>query len=222
MATWPESTRLIGTRITRLDGMAKASGRAKYPSDIHPEGMLFGVMLTSPYANAVVKAIDIAAAKKLPGVKAILVLVTPGDAKLIYEGQEIAAVAAETEEKARDAARAIKVDYEVLPHVVTERQSMATDAPKPFPGANTRPARAVTLGKPEEAMQKADVTIEATYELPVITHVCLEPHGLTAERKGKDSIVAYASTQSVLGVAKDMVDNLGVDASNVTVLTEMR
>src|SRR5580698_2189483 len=104
MATWPESTRLIGSSIRRIDGMAKASGRAKYPSDIRPEGMLFGVMLTSPHANAVVKAIDIGAARKLPGVKAILALVTPGEAKVIYQGQEIAAVAAETEERARDAA----------------------------------------------------------------------------------------------------------------------
>jgi xanthine dehydrogenase YagR molybdenum-binding subunit len=221
MASWPESTRLIGSSITRIDGMAKASGRAKYPSDIRPEGMLFGVMLTSPYANAVVKAIDIAAAKKLPGVKAILVLATPGEAKLIYQGQEIAAVAAETEEKARDAVRAIKVDYEILPHVVTERQAMATDAPKVFPGNNIRAGRTQSVGKPDEAMQKADVTIEATYALPVITHVCLEPHGLTAEWKGSDSVVAYASTQSVMGVAKDIVDNVGVPASNVTVLTEV-
>jgi xanthine dehydrogenase YagR molybdenum-binding subunit len=221
MASWPESTRLIGSSITRIDGMAKASGQAKYPSDIRPEGMLFGVLLTSPHANAVVKAIDVAAAKKLPGVKAILLLVTPGEAKLLYEGQEIAAIAAETEEKARDAARAIKVDYEILPHVVTERQAMATDAPKVFPGGNSRPGRAQSRGKPEEAMQKAEVTIEATYSLPVITHVCLEPHGLTAEWKGSDSIVAYASTQSVMGVAKDMVDNVGVPASNVTVLTEV-
>src|SRR4051812_38470119 len=129
MATWPETTRLIGTNITRIDGMAKATGRAKYPSDIHPEGMLFGVMLTSPHASALVKAVDIDAARKLPGVKAVLVLAAPGEAKVFYQGQEIAAVAAETEERARDAARAIVVDYEVLPHVVTERQSSAEDAP---------------------------------------------------------------------------------------------
>ena len=138
MATWPETTRLIGTSVTRIDGMAKASGRAKYPSDIRPSGMLFGVMLTSPHASAKVKAIDIGAAKAMPGVKAILVLATPGEATIFYQGQEIAAVAAETEERALDAARAIKVDYEILPHVVTERQSSASDAPKVFPGGNTR------------------------------------------------------------------------------------
>src|SRR5206468_800073 len=140
-----------------------------------------------PHANASVKAVDIEAARKMPGVKAVLILANPGEAKIIYQGQEIAAVAAETEEKARDAARAIKVEYEILPHVVTERQAMATDAPKVFPTGNTRPGRAVVRGKPEETMPTAEVTIEGTYSLPVITHVCLEPHGLTAEWKGNDS-----------------------------------
>ena len=71
MAEWPESPTLIGTRIPRLDGLLKASGKAKYPSDVRPEGTLFGVMLYSPYAHAKVKSIDISAAEKMPGVKAV-------------------------------------------------------------------------------------------------------------------------------------------------------
>src|SRR5437764_1213993 len=69
--TWPENPRLIGTRITRLDGLAKASGRAKYPSDQRPDGTLFAVMLYSPYAHAKVTSIDTSAAEKMPGVKAV-------------------------------------------------------------------------------------------------------------------------------------------------------
>ena len=81
----------------------------------------------------------------MPGVKAVLVLANPGEAKILYQGQEIAAVAAETEEKARDAARAIKVEYEILPHVVTERQAMATGRPEGLPRRATSGAgRAMT------------------------------------------------------------------------------
>src|SRR5512142_92604 len=127
MPGWPDNPRLIGTRIPRVDGLAKASGRAKYPSDVRPEGTLFGVMLYSPYAHAKVKSIDTTAAASMPGVKAIHV---------------IAAVAAESEEQARDAARAIKVEYEVLPHVVTEEQAMADGAPVIVRGGNLRKARA--------------------------------------------------------------------------------
>ena len=119
MAKWPENPRLINTRIPRLDGMAKATGKAKYPSDVRPEGTLFGVMLYSPYAHAKVKSIDISAAEKMPGVKAIIAIAKEGTT-LRYHGDDIAAVAAETEEHARDAVRAIKVEYEILPHVATE------------------------------------------------------------------------------------------------------
>ncbi|MDE2507221.1 MAG: xanthine dehydrogenase family protein molybdopterin-binding subunit, partial [Planctomycetota bacterium] len=129
MASWPEHPRLIGTRIPRVDGMAKASGRAKYPSDVRPEGMLFGVMLYSPHAHAKITSIDTTAAEKMPGVKAVEVIAKAG-ATLRYQGDDIAAVAAETEEQARDAIAAIKVVYEVLPHVVTEEASMADGAPK--------------------------------------------------------------------------------------------
>src|SRR5438874_9294783 len=123
MAKWPDNPRLINTRIPRLDGMAKASGKAKYPSDVRPEGMLFGVMLYSPHAHAKVKSIDAGDAEKMPGVKAV-VLIAKAGSELRYHGDDIAAVAAETEEQARDAARAIKVDYEVLPHAVTEAQAL--------------------------------------------------------------------------------------------------
>src|SRR4051812_15250084 len=118
MAVWPDNPRLIGSRIPRVDGLGKASGRTKYPSDVRPEGLLFGVMLYSPYAHAKVKSIDTSDAEKMPGAKAVTVIAKEGKV-LRYQGDDIAAVAAETEEQARDAVRAIKVDFEVLPHAVT-------------------------------------------------------------------------------------------------------
>jgi xanthine dehydrogenase YagR molybdenum-binding subunit len=218
--TWPESPRLIGTKIPRLDGLAKASGRAKYPSDNRPEGTLFAVMLYSPHAHAKVKSIDGSAAEKMPGVKAVSLIAKEGTT-LRYQGDDIAAVAAETEEQARDAVRAIKVEYEVLPHVVTESQAMAEDAPKVFNPGNVRKGRAQTKGKPEDAIGKAEVVIEGTYSLPVITHVCLEPHGLTAKWEGSDKLTVWASTQAVQVVAGELADSFNIPTANVTVLTEV-
>jgi xanthine dehydrogenase YagR molybdenum-binding subunit len=226
MAGWPQNPRLIGTRIPRVDGLAKASGRAKYPSDVRPEGTLFGVMLYSPYAHARVKSIDVSDAEKMPGVKAV-VAIAKENTILHYQGDDIAGVAAETEEQARDAARAIKVEYEVLPHAVTESQAMAENSPAVVKGGNVKKGRAVTTNDPqtkktpEEAMAGADVTIEATYSLPVITHVCLETHGLTAKWEGDDRIVAWASTQAVGPTANELAQKFSIPASNVTVLTEV-
>jgi len=226
MASWPENPRLIGTKIPRLDGLAKASGRAKYPSDVRPEGTLFGVMLYSPYAHAKVTSIDTAAAEKMPGVKAVIAIAKPGTT-VRYHGDDIAALAAETEEQARDAVRAIKVEYEVLPHVATEALAMAAGAPAAFEGGNVQRGRSQSRGKPEEAMAAAEVTIEGTYSVPLITHVCLETHGLTAkweagDTPGNDKMVAWASTQSVRTVAGDLGGSVTprIPPANVTVLTE--
>jgi xanthine dehydrogenase YagR molybdenum-binding subunit len=219
MAEWPAAPVHIGKRIPRLDGLAKASGKAKYPSDVRPEGMLFGVMLYSEYAHAKVKSIDISAAEKMPGVKAVFVIAKAG-ATLRYHGDDIAAVAAETEEQARDAIRAIKVDYEVLPHVATEALSMAEGAPEVFKGGNVRKGRSAVRGKPEDAMAAADVTIEGTYSVPMITHVCLESHGLTAKWEGEDKLTVWASTQNVARLGNDLAPPFNIPPANITVLTD--
>jgi len=235
MASWPETPRLIGTRIPRLDGLAKASGRAKYPSDVRPEGTLFGVMLYSPHAHAKVKSIDTTAAEKMPGVKAVIAIAhgprvnaegkPEAGTTLRFHGDDIAAVAAETEEQARDAVRAIQVEYEVQPHVATEALSMAPGAPVVFAPANVQPGRAQSRGKPEEEMAKAEVTIEGTYSVPLITHVCLETHGLTAkweagDTPANDKMVAWASSQSVTAVAGDLAGSMKIPPANVTVHTD--
>jgi xanthine dehydrogenase YagR molybdenum-binding subunit len=218
MASWPEKTRLIGTNIPRMDGLAKASGKAKYPSDERPEGMLFGVMLYSPHAHAKITSIDASKAETMPGVKAVHVIAEAGKT-LRYQGDDIAAVAAETEEQARDAVKAIKVEYEVLDHAVTIEQSMATGAPKINNAGNVRQGRATVTGKPEEALKEADAVVEGTYSVPVITHVCLEPHGLTAKWNGDDSITAWASTQAVQATANELAGTNNIPVTNVTVLT---
>ena len=219
MANWPANPNLIGKSIPRLDGLLKASGKAKYPSDVRPEGTLFGVMLYSPYAHAKVTSIDLSPAETMPGVKAVIGIAKAGTV-LRYHGDDIAAVAAETEEQARDAIRAIKVEYQVLPHVVTEAQSLAEGAPQVFQNGNVRRGRSQTKGKPDDAMAKAEVTSEGTYSVPLITHVCLEPHGLTVQFEGDDKIVAWASTQNVGGVANDLAALFNLSPANVTVHTD--
>lgn len=217
--TWPQKPRLIGTSIPRVDGLLKATGRAKYPSDVHPKGMLFGAVLYSPHAHAKIKSIDVKKAEKIPGVKAVHLIKQAG-ATVRFQGDDLAAVAAETEEQARDAVRAIQVEYEVQPHVVTEDQALASDAPEVFRGKNVRKGRSIVSGKPEEAMAQADVTIEATYSAPVITHVCLESHGLTARWDADDKLTVWSSTQAVQATAQALAEALDVPVKNVTVLTD--
>ena len=121
--------------MRRVDGPVKATGGAKYPYDINRPGMLHGRILRSPHPHARVVSIDLTAAQKAPGVKAAMTVMEPGK-EVMYQGDEVAAVAAATEEQARDALRLIKVQYEVLPNIATIAQAMQDGAPKIFKDGN--------------------------------------------------------------------------------------
>jgi xanthine dehydrogenase YagR molybdenum-binding subunit len=206
---WPpiEKRRVMGKRISRADGLAKSTGKAKYNSDINPKDLLFGVLLTCPHAHARVRNIDTSEAEKMPGVTAVRVINGAGK-EIQWEGQEIAAVAATSETLARDAARRIKVDYEVLPHLVKE-----DDLSKA--GPRVKPAGEVTTGDPEKALQEADAVSEGHYGIPVITHCCLEPHGQVVAFDGQ-KIQYWPSTQNVSAVGGELAKSLGVPVTNVT------
>src|SRR5215469_8950106 len=98
MATkWPQKRRLIGTKVQRLDGPDKATGRAKYSFDVNRPGLLHAAILRTPHAHCIVKKIDTSAAEKTPGFK-VLHLIAKEGGELFYAGDEVLAIAADTEE----------------------------------------------------------------------------------------------------------------------------
>jgi xanthine dehydrogenase YagR molybdenum-binding subunit len=208
--SWPpmEKRKMIGQRFKRLDGPAKSSGRARYASDTHPKDVLFGSYQTCPHAHARVTSVDTSAAEKINGVKAVHVA-APAGTEILYQGWEVAAVAATTEEVAREAARKIKVEYEVLPHLVNE-----ADLGKA--GARAKQGGERVVGDPDKALQEAEATCEGQYGIPVVYHVCLEPHGQVIQWAG-DKINVWPSTQNVPNYANDLGTRLKVPAANITV-----
>ena len=145
-----EELKWVGTRAVRPDGVDKVTGRARFGADIHVPGMVVGKVLRSPHAHARIKSIDTSAAQALAGVKAVVTrddfedqpseFVPAGEMvinyrdvvrnvmareKVLYEGHAVAAVAATNERVAKDALALIKVDYEVLPHVMDVEEAMA-------------------------------------------------------------------------------------------------
>jgi xanthine dehydrogenase YagR molybdenum-binding subunit len=208
--SWPpmESRKIMGKPMKRLDGPQKASGRAKYSSDLKMKDMLYGAYLTCPHAHARVTSIDTSAAEKMNGVKAVHVIAEAGK-ELQWHGQEVAAVAATSEEIAREAVRKIRVDFEVMPHFVNE-----ADLGKA--ASRGKAAGEKVTGDPEKAMQDAEAVSDGTYGIPVITHSCLEPHGCVIQWQG-DQVMAWPSTQFVTGWAGTLAPNLKVPIANIKV-----
>jgi xanthine dehydrogenase molybdenum-binding subunit len=151
----PGQYKVVGTRATRLDGVDKVTGLARFGADIHLAGMLHGKILTSPHAHARIRSIDTSKAEAVPGVKAV---VTAKDfpvfeesaidlaaenlrnartmaehflahEQVLYVGHPVAAVAATNPHIAEEAAKLIQVDYEVLPAVLTIQDALKEDAP---------------------------------------------------------------------------------------------
>ncbi len=219
---WPAADKreLIGKRISRVDGPAKASGRATYSYDVHREGMLFGRMVLSPHAHAKIKSINTAAAETMPGVKAVVVFPSIGPGfEVLWAGQELVAVAAETEDQSRDAARAVRIDYEVLPHLVNDNVTPAKA------GDRANKPDVASEGDADAGFQKAEVVHEGEYGNAIVTHCCLESHGQVTEWQG-DQLTVWASTQAVSSIGGEYVTALTkagvpVTAANVRILTPM-
>jgi xanthine dehydrogenase YagR molybdenum-binding subunit len=221
--------RLLNSKLLRVDGPAKCTGTALYTQDMKPQGMLYGRFLSSPYAHAKITKLDLGPAQKIKGVKAVLTVVGQGG-ELRYEGQPIAAVAAETPEIAEDAANAIAVEYEMLPHVVTFEDARKPGAPEVVPagrggrgGGGGRGGRGAQQGTAEEvtaALGNCDAVIEAEYRTPILHHCCLETHSVTADYKGGDAATVYASTQGTFTIPGDSARELGLQQSKVTAIVQ--
>ncbi|MBI4662738.1 MAG: xanthine dehydrogenase family protein molybdopterin-binding subunit [Verrucomicrobia bacterium] len=208
-AKWPaiDKRTLIGKRIDRADGPVKAAGVARYSFDINRPGMLWAKLVVSPHARAELVSIDVSEAASMPGVKA-----TWKDDSLLgkevqYIGQIVAAVAAETEEIAQEAAGKVKAQYKPLAHQANDRDpTLSKDKPA------TR-----NTGNVDEAFAKADVKVEGEYGIPVITHCCLESHGQVAELRN-DELHVWPSTQAVSSYADVSIsDASGVPRNKIRV-----
>ena len=205
---------LLNKRTTRVDGPLKVTGAARYTYDQRLPGMLYGRILRCPHGHARVTKLDTEDASKIPGVKAII---QSPLTELRFAGAPVAAVAATTSEIAGDALRAIKVTYEVLPHVVHADAAIRPNAPKVVAEENNLQEKAKNgdAQKAEAAFATADAIVEAEYISPRIHHACLETHGMVVDYRGGDSATIYASTQGTFTIPGDAAKELGLEQSKV-------
>ena len=211
--------KLLNHRMTRVDGPLKATGVARYTHDQRLPGMLHARVLRCPHGHARVTKLDTEAAAKIPGVKAI---VEGPLSELRFAGAPVAAVAAATPEIAGDAIRAIKVTFEVLPHVVHANLAIRPDAPKVVAeeGNLQEKGKNGDLQKVDAAFATADAVVEGEYITSRIHHTCLETHGMVVDYRGGDSATIYATTQGTFTIAADAAKELGLPESAVTVSVE--
>src|SRR5207249_2637414 len=220
---WPQQRRLLGTKIPRLDGPEKATGRARYSFDINRPGLLHAKILRSPYPHARITAINTQAAEKSPGFRA-LQLIANVNTELFYAGQEILAIACDTEEHCDDALHAVRVDYQQLPFQVKEEDGLRLRG-QPGTAAPNLMTNVTEVHQSASAGWNANVfnglTVhEGNYGVPVICHQCLESHGIVCEWDEKqENLTVWASTQAVPGTANGLATALSIPAARVKCIT---
>ena len=243
----------IGKPVARVDGRAKVTGTARFTVDVKLPGMLYGRLLRSPHAHARLLSMDLGEAAKLPGVRAVLpvnetvgraVETPPAGAsarRVLYVGDVIAGVAAETPAAAEAALRAIKADYQPLPFVVDIESARRVDAPLVFehPVHGQGYAEAIQTGTPleqrgnvrgpntagsrgnaAEGLARADVVVEGEYRTQVQTHCCLETHAVVADWRA-EGLTVYMSTQYTAGVRSELAQAFGLPLGRVRVVVDV-
>ncbi|MCU1290846.1 MAG: aldehyde oxidase [Acidobacteria bacterium] len=231
--------RYIGKEMSRVDGVAKVTGKAKYAAEFQVPGIAYGFIVQSTIGKGTIKSIDTAEASRAPGVIRIYTHenapkpAPPKSAELkpqtnsqerdksfralqtnriFFNMQPIALVLAETFEQARYAARLVKASYaEEKP--MTDMEAELKSAFMPNPQRAPKPR-----GNPSEAFQTAAVKIEAEYTIPVEHHNPMEPHGAIAFWEN-EKLTIFDKTQGVYTVRTHLATSFGIPEENVSVVS---
>ena len=210
---WPQGPlQTVGKPATRVDGLARARGEARYTQDLRLPGMLHAAALRSPHARARVKQIDLEPARNAAGVRAVI---GPGDLDVLtdepnFEGEALAAVAAETIEQARAAVGTIDVEWEVLEPLLDAEQALKQESFVADP-------RHYERGDVEQGLAEADVVVETEYRTQSVLHNALETHQSACEWEG-DTLVVYTSTQFLWGVRDEVAREFDLPKDKVRVI----
>jgi CO/xanthine dehydrogenase Mo-binding subunit len=247
--------KIVGTRPLRPDGVDKVTGRARFGADYSLPGQLVGKVLRSPHAHARIKSIDTSAALALPGVKAVVTrddfaempdeMAAVGELminfrdvtrnmmareKVLYDGHPLAAVAAVSESVARAALALIKVEYEVLPHVIDVVEAMQPGAPllnegqytagvKPKPEHPSNVAKRLEFGHGDLAagFAQADVIVEREFNTKPVHQGYIEPQACLASYSADGQAELWTSTQGHFVFRAQCAKVLQLDVAKIRV-----
>ncbi len=242
---------LVGRSVDRVDAGEKLRGQAQFAGDIAVPRMLHGKVLRSSVPHARITSIDTSQAERLEGVVCVMIGSDLRDIdpyyghaikdrpivaidRVLFAGEPVAVVAAETEAAAEAALRLIEVDYEELPAVRTVEEALAADASILHDG----PTRAglfhglgdlaeregnvcyryqIDRGELEAAFAHADVVVEGEYSFPAVYQYSMETHTVVAQFEA-DEITVWASCQHPFLVRAELAEVFGVPISRVRVI----
>jgi aerobic carbon-monoxide dehydrogenase large subunit len=236
----------IGRSVPRPNLARLLQGRAQFVSDLTLARMVHVAFVRSPHAHARIKKIDIAAAKRAPGVVAVLIgrdladVCTPWVGVLTHlkglksapqhpiaidracwQGEAVAAVVARTRALAEDAIELVVVEYEELPAVTDAEMALDSKTPVIHPdlGDNLAFERVVDAGDVDKGFKEADLVVESTFLFNRHTGVTVEPRAIVADwNAGDERLTVYQGTQAPHMMQHIFAKHLGLAEHQVRVV----
>ena len=210
---WPAGPRgIVGRPARRLDGLERARGQAVYTADFSPPGMLHAAVLRSPHARARVKNLDLTRARTAAGVRGAI---GPEDCHVLvrepsFQGAPVAAVAADSAERAKEALELVDIEWEVLEPLLDPDEAVRRESFVEEP-------RYYTRGEVDHGLAEADVVVEGEYRTQTVLHNAMETHQSVCRWEG-DTLEVYTSTQYIWGVRDEVADALALPRDKVRVV----
>ena len=238
----------VGRSIPKLENREKVLGRAEYIDDLYRPGMLHAAILGSPHAHAKIISYDVSEALAAPGVVAVLTGDdVPADGrmgafikdehaiakgKVLYLGEPVAAIAAETLEQARAAVNLIRVEYEELPAILSPEAGLAPGAAILHPDVanyvkvfdagsegNLCSRTELTEGDVDAVWSRCAVIVEGEFTTEAQAHVSIEPCGALAEVDAQGRVTLWSANQSVFRVQANVCESLKLPMSRLRSLS---
>jgi len=217
----------------RFDARDKVRGTALYAADLTMPGMLHAAILRSPHAHAEVLAIDASAARKMPGVIAVVTASdVPGanlygraikdqrvfcDGRVRQIGDAVAAVAATSPEIAAAALAQIRVNYRLLPVITDPCAALLPGAIAIHEKGNLLAEKTAQWGDAEAALAQSHLVVDENYTTPFVEHAYLEPEAVLAYRDGAGRMVVRSATQHSHLHRRAVAETMGLPLEQVRI-----
>ena len=224
---------LIGKSVLRKDAWEKVTGSAKYVADLQPLNLKYGVILRSTEHHALIRKINTADAKQVPGVIDIITIedvqgskvygeINPdrpilAQDKVRFMGEPVAIIVAETLSAAEDARNAIQVVYEALDPVFDPFQALQSGAPAIHEDGNLLAHFEIEEGDLEKGFAEADLVVEQTFKVPRIYPGYLEPEASLAEWHDDGHLTVWVSSQKPFNDREHISHVVGLPLEQVQV-----
>lgn len=224
----------VGYPVPRVDALDKVLGKAIYSEDISFPDMLYGRVLRAGVPHAVIEEIDTREAEAMKGVVCVLTSKDiPGvnrygiafqdqyalaEDKVRYIGDPVALVAAESEEIAKDAVKAIRVKYRPLPVITNPREALAEGAPKIHEKGNLLMHTKIRKGDIRKGFDQAYVVVENTYRTHVVDHAYIETESGVGMLDRQGNLVIWSSNQCPFRDRRQVAKVLGMKENRIRVI----